>query len=324
MPLVRTYNDVNEVYYELQLTKKHFVQPESTRNGPALVFQEPVLITHASPHRRVLFDPVRNANPFFHYMEAIWMLAGSYSVPFLAKFSKNIAESSDNGYRFHGAYGYRWRHHFGFDQIESLIFMLNKDPSTRRAVLNMWDPKADMESFSKDIPCNTHVYFRVQSGALNMTVCNRSNDLVWGMLGANIVHMSLLQEYVANALSLEVGNLHQFTVNLHVYADWVDKWNQEGWSTWYADNPSYKSWRFGPRNLDLEEAERFVEEGIHSNRPYQCRILRDNAVPMYDAWETYKADDLPKAIHIAGRIYDDDWRAACIQWLERVEAKRAS
>jgi hypothetical protein len=141
------------------------------------------------------------------------------------------------------------------------------------------------------------------------------------MLGANIVHMSILQEYISNALEIDVGSLYQFSNNLHCYADWLDKWDQRGWDDWYRSHPTFAAWRFGPRNLDQEEAERFIEEGIHSNRPYQSRILRDNAVPMYDAWETYKADDLPKAIHIATRIYDEDWREACIRWLQRVEAK---
>jgi thymidylate synthase len=322
MTLARTYSDVNEAYYELQYTKKHYVQPEKTRNGPALVYQEPVLITHASPYRRVLFDPVRNANPFFHYMESIWMLAGSNTVPFLAKFSSQIKEYSDNGYTFHGAYGHRWRNHFGVDQIDSVIHMLKKDPATRRALITMWDPASDLERLGKDLPCNTHVYLGIRSGVLHMTVCNRSNDMVWGMLGANIVHMSILQEYIANALEIEVGDLNQFTVNLHIYEDWVDKWNKEGGSSWYKTYPNVRAWRFGPRTFDIDEADRFIEDGIHSNRPYQCRILRDNAVPMYDAWETYKANDLPKAIHIAQRIYDDDWRHACVEWLQRVEDKR--
>jgi thymidylate synthase len=321
-PLNLTYNDVNEAYYELQYTKKHYTVAEKTRNGPALVFQEPVLVTHVSPYRRVLFDPVRNANPFFHYMEAIWMLSGANSVPFVAKFASQIKEYSDNGYSFHGAYGYRWASHFGMNQLEAVIHMLKKDPTTRRAVIAMWDPASDLESFSKDLPCNTHLYFRVNDGKLHMTICNRSNDLVWGMLGANIVHMSILQEYIANAIEAEMGNLYQFTVNLHVYSDWVDKWDKEGWVNWYQFNPTFRAWRFSPNTFDVHEATRFVEEGIHTNRPYQCRILRDNAVPMYDAWETYKQDDIAKAKHIAGRIYDDDWREACIQWLSRVESNR--
>ena len=38
---------------------------------------------------------------------------------------------------------------------------------------------------SKDVPCNTHAYFAINAeGSLDLTVCNRSNDLVWGCLGA--------------------------------------------------------------------------------------------------------------------------------------------
>jgi thymidylate synthase len=320
-PLVRTYNDVNEAYHELQYTKKHYTKWEDTRNGAALVWQAPVLVCNASPYRRVLFDPIRNANPFFHYMEAIWMLAGSNDVYFLNRFSQQIKEYSDNGSTFHGAYGHRWRFHFGQDQLDSVIHQLKKSPSSRRIVLSMWDPKVDMESFSKDLPCNTHIYFRVVDRKLDMTVCNRSNDLAWGMMGANIVHMSILQEYIANAAEMEIGNLYQFTNNLHVYKGWEDKW-REPWDHWYELNPMARSHKFSPTTLNLIEAERFLEDGIHTNYPYKCQILRDNAVPMFDAWLNYKSDNLPLAKHIASRIYDDDWKRACMEWLTRVEAKR--
>lgn len=249
------------------------------------------------------------------------MLAGSSSVAFLNRFSKQIKEYSDNGYTFHGAYGDRWANHFGFDQLDAIVHMLKKTPNSRRAVLTMWDPTADLESFSKDLPCNTHIYFRIKQGELDMTVCNRSNDMVWGMLGANIVHMSILQEYLASAIGVNVGRLHQFTNNLHVYRGWEDKW-ADPQSEWYNDHPAYNRHVFGPDTFNVGEAQRFVEEGIHTNRPYMCVILRDNAVPMYDAWENYKSGNIPLAKHIADRIHDDDWRTACVEWLERVEEKR--
>jgi thymidylate synthase len=320
-PLVRTYNDVNEAYHELQLTKKHYTQWEDTRNGPALVWQEPVLICNATPYRRVLFDPVRNANPFFHYMEAIWMLAGCNEVAFLSRFSQQIKEYSDNGSTFHGAYGYRWRYHFNIDQIDSVIHQLRKTPNSRRMVIGMWDPFKDGESFSKDLPCNTHIYFRIVDRKLTMTVCNRSNDLAWGMMGANIVHMSILQEYIAYSIGVEPGCLYQFTNNLHVYKGWEDKY-RDHWDHWYELNPMFRSHKFSDTTLDQGEAWRFTQDGIHTNMPYKCKILRDNAVPMFDAWLSYKANDLPMAKHIAGRIYDDDWKHACIEWLTRVEEKR--
>jgi hypothetical protein len=288
----------------------------------ALAFQGPVLITHASPYRRVLFDPIRDANPFFHYMEAIWMLAGSQNVDFPALFASNILNYSDDQVILNGAYGYRWRYHFENDQLEEIIDMLEKDHKTRRAVLAMWDPSYDLGSSSLDIPCNTHIYFRIQKRYLNMTVCNRSNDLVWGALGANAVHMSILHEYVANAVGVNIGEYHQFTNNLHVYEGWVDKFSKFP-SRWYMDNPSFPRWEFSPDNLKILEAEQFVEQGLDFEEPYRCRIIRDNAVPMLQAWTEYKTnDDLHLALHHARSIHDLDWQTACVQWLNRRLEKR--
>ena len=153
------------------------------------------------------------------------MLSGSNNVDFPASFAKQIREYSDDGTTLNGAYGFRWRYYWDYDQLEQIIYMLKNDSTTRRAVLSMWDPQHDLEYDSVDTPCNTHIYFRTVGGRLDMTVCNRSNDLVWGMLGANIVHMSILQEYIANATGLPVGTYHQFTNNLHVYEGWEDKFS---------------------------------------------------------------------------------------------------
>jgi len=312
--LTLTFNDVNEAYHEVQTLKGSFADWAITRNGLALVFDSPVLIEHAVPDRRVLFDPIRDANPFFHYMEAIWMLSGSNDVSFPAKFAKQIAEYSDDGETLHGAYGHRWRHHFGTDQIDRVVEVLRRDPKSRRAVIAMWDPTDDLDVQSKDLPCNTHIYFRVYCGRLSMTVCNRSNDLVWGMLGANIVHLSILQEYLAGALEMETGSLFQFTNNLHIYEGWEDKYAPAP-DRWYR-NREYKNWLFCPNNLGLEEARRFVKEGLKGT--YQDRILNRNAVPMLKAWEEYRGDRTWSVIFsYLEEVYDDDWGRACMQWMER-------
>lgn len=307
------YSDVNEAYSELQIIKKQFAEREHTRNGLALVFISPVLVTHLMPYRRVLFDPIRDANPFFHYMEALWMLGGRKNVSFPATFASNMLKYSDDGMTLHGAYGHRWRRHWKKDQIQDVIYMLNRDPSTRRAVIGMWDPATDLEVDSKDLPCNTHLYFRVQDNRLHMTICNRSNDLVWGMLGSNIVHFSILQEYIASAIAKPVGNLYQFTNNLHIYEDWVDKYTYRE-SSWYRDNPAFNRHAFSPATLDLIELDDFLD---FENKVYYCPILRDNADFMLTAWRAYKDDRIHEAIHVADRIYDEDWRRACIDWLKR-------
>lgn len=142
------------------------------------------------------------------------------------------------------------------DQLDTLINHLKKQPNSRRAVLSMWNVEDDLLRIgpdredcpivvtSKDVCCNLNVMFSIRipemgyagdtadiapcnnKPVLDMTVTNRSNDLVWGLLGANYVTFSILQEYVAAHLGVEVGKYHHFTNNLHVY-DW--NWKPEEW-----------------------------------------------------------------------------------------------
>jgi thymidylate synthase len=295
---------------------------EKTRNGQALVFPAPVIVEHASPYRRVLFDPVRDANPFFHYMEAIWMLSGGENVDFPARFASNIRNYSDDGITLHGAYGYRWRYAFELDQIHWVTSLLQQEPTTRRAVISMWDPQLDLMRSGLDLPCNTHIYFRASGGRLNMTVCNRSNDMVWGMLGANMVHMAALHEYVSINAGFIPGSYFQFTNNLHIYEDWQGKYSKTV-DQWYTANPSFQRWPFCSANLDLHEAQEFTEYGLDTDEPYQSRILRDNAAPMLLAWTAHKDGDDHLALHEASHIKDGDWKEACIRWLNRrLEGKR--
>src|SRR5690606_6235064 len=139
----------------------------------------------------------RDANPFLHFFESLWMLAGRNDVDYMTRLVRRFAAYSDDGKTFNGAYGYRWRKWFGRDQLQQIIGALRSNPQDRRCVLGMWDAGHDLGLQSADLPCNTHIYFRIQDDRLNMTVCNRSNDAIWGAVGANVVHMSFLQEYMA-------------------------------------------------------------------------------------------------------------------------------
>lgn len=190
---------------------------ENSRNGPVVVSPGPVLVEYQLPRERILWHPIRDCNPFFHLMESLWMLAGRDDVAYVEQFNSRMREYAEDDGRIHGAYGMRWRHAWGMDQLKTTIEMLRRDPTTRRAVMGMWYPTTDLNASYKDLPCNTHIYFAVKGDQLNMTVCNRSNDLLWGMCGANAVHFSFLQEFIADALGLSVGSYYHFTNNMHLY-----------------------------------------------------------------------------------------------------------
>lgn len=220
-----TFDDVNVAWPVLAHEIKRCGVLEDTRIGPAYTFPYPVAVTLTDPRKRVLFCKSRKANPIFHLVEAIWMLGGGRDGRGLLPFVKTFADFMEPDGSVWGAYGHRWRSYFGFDQIDYVVNLLKTNPLDRRAVIQMWDPETDTLTSWKDRPCNTELMFRYQSERkqLDMLVVNRSNDLVWGMLGANVVHMSILHEYVALLTGLPLGRMTTITNNLHAYKDVLDK-----------------------------------------------------------------------------------------------------
>lgn len=400
-----------------------------SRNGTVLMIDEPVCLTYSHPTERVLFNAARDANPFFHLYEALWMLAGRNDVAPLAYYAKQMEQYSDDGKTLNGAYGYRWRHaktrnpRYGTvtrtyegplgthndhddrvsletDQLDVLVTHLKADPNSRRAVLQMWNVEDDLMKIgckcgcggylhdcptcggvkggsygaSKDVCCNLSVMFSVRfdhdngpkctcgadrtgpsaeghlvgcpanvsreqrpRNVLDMTVTNRSNDMVWGMLGANYVHFTFLQEYVAARLGVEVGRYHHFTNNLHVYDEpdnpKLPKWKPE---EWLADKlvegknfyrclvsgitpfPLVKDPAAFERELPL-----FVSQYDGANVPtynagdWDEHFFRDVAAPALRAFRKYKEKCPESATGYASQIKADDWRIACTNWLQR-------
>lgn len=127
----------------------------TSRGMQTLEYPTPVTTTYEFPQERVLFSPERDANPFFHLMEALWIIAGRQDVAFIEQFNRRMAEYSDNGKTFHAPYGYRLRHMMLTDQIEAAIDLLRRKPDTRQCVLHIWNADLDLGSDSKDIPCVT-------------------------------------------------------------------------------------------------------------------------------------------------------------------------
>ena len=198
---------------------------EDSRNGPVWVMPEPVSNVYQHPRLLVLFNEFRDANPFFHLYEALWMLAGRNDLAPLARLASNMSNFSVDGKTFNAAYGHRWRNN-GLDQLREVIEKLKKTPNTRQAVINIWDQDDDLvdgEHNARDRACNLSMVFtpRVRDGkkVLDMMVSNRSNDAVWGAYGANYVHFSMVLIFVAEASGFDVGQYTQVSANFHMYGE---------------------------------------------------------------------------------------------------------
>lgn len=345
--MFRNVNDAfREIVGDFETGMVPLIRTES-RVGEVLQIPEPVIVTYTDPRERVLFNQARDANPFFHLMESLWMLAGCNDVERMKYYNSKIGEiASDDGITFNGAYGHRWRHFNNavgdpfdeVDQLDLIIKMLRQTPNSRRMVLQMWSPYLDLfraeelpgSSKSKDVCCNTNCYFLLNNGRLDMTVCNRSNDLIWGMLGANVVHFSVLHEYVAAGIGKPVGVYNQITNNLHVYTErfagqkWMgwEKQNESLATGIYANPPKFLVSDFDVFNEELME---FVEDSIgplNGNAPeatsrWREPFFRGVASPMAHAYHAYKEKHWSTAAYYCSIITSDDWQWAAADWINR-------
>jgi len=346
--------NINDIFPRvLDLIAREGVEPrDASRNGPVRVVPVPVSIVYKRPWERVLFNAQRDANPFFHLFEALWMLMGDNDVQLPAHFTPRIAAYSDDGATLHGAYGARWH---VYDQLHTLAELLRTTQNTRRAVLSIWMPERDLHAqISKDLPCNVTVVFKQDpqhARTLTMTVFNRSNDALFGACGANVVHFSMLQEYVAALCGWRMGTYTHVTNDLHVYTDPFPG-QRTCWRTVFPltpatttpYSPSSKTTRAIVHSVPLlptpttddtlttwrAECQMLlsdVRHGAHfSERQYATPFFRLVAQPMANAHAYYRANELQKArellvFHTKDRAGHVDWLVAGLNWLDRRSSK---
>lgn len=302
-----------------------------SRNGPVLVAPEPVTTIYSRPWQRVLFSPERDANPFFHLVESVWMLAGRDTViNDLVPYVKRMRDFSDDDCHQWGAYGKRWRSWFGSNSEDQLLWAikrLKENPDDRRVVISMWDGDLDpykVNANGKDVPCNTHIYAWIDpAGALSLTVCCRSNDIIWGAYGANAVHFSVLQEFLASAIGVPMGRLYQVSNNFHAYVEVMEKYGKcEALESGYPLHQPIVLGGQSPEDF-LEECELIFSSSVDLlNWEPLNDWLRLTVKPAIIAHRFYKLKQFEMARINAAKIKDPAWSEACHTWLSRRQAAR--
>lgn len=174
--------------------------------------------------RPVLTIPGRKLNYKFMAAEAYWILSGDDKVENISPFCKNIAQFSDDGERFFGAYGPKIQ-----DQLPYVVEKLTEDPFSRQAGLTIWreNPPA-----TKDVPCTISIFFSIRDGLLHVHANMRSSD-VWLGLPYDAFNFSMLGHLVCAHInqsdfskahgSVRPGNLCITMTSSHLYDE-----NREG------------------------------------------------------------------------------------------------
>ena len=150
--------------------------------------------------------------------EQVWFLTGSKDLTFLQNFTRIWDDFSEDDNTISSAYGFRWRKHFGRDQVGMLMELLKKDPTSRHGVVLMWDPADDGlgGKAKKNVPCPYTFTVQIIGGKLCLHLIIRSNDMMLGN-PHDVAGFALLAYIFAEKLGVPVGLLTVSISNAHIY-----------------------------------------------------------------------------------------------------------
>jgi thymidylate synthase len=225
--------------------------------------------------------------------ELLWYLSGSNALEHIAYYVPAYEKEAENGL-IHGGYGPRLLNWGGVNQIENVISTLRQKPSSRRAVIQIFDHE-DLSEVHKEIPCTCTLQFIVREGSLHLIAYMRSNDIYLG-LPHDIFAFTMLQELVARSLGVGLGRYTHFVGSLHLYEKNKLKakaFLREGWfstADLMPEMPRGDQWS----NVRLmTEAESAIRRGVEYNfdrlnsAPYWADIVR-----LLQAFAAHKKNDI--------------------------------
>lgn len=158
---------------------------------------------------------VRGLSPSYLAGELLWYFNGDNSLDFINNFSKFWNGISDDGITCNSAYGHVMQIKHGFNQIDKVIEILEADPLSRRAKININTPNPNVKE-TLDEPCTMSLHFMIRKNKLDCTVVMRSND-VWFGFPYDVAFFTTLQKYIASRLNVGYGWYTHFAVSFHVY-----------------------------------------------------------------------------------------------------------
>lgn len=195
----------------------------------------------------------RNLNLDYIKREMAWYIrADPYDLS-IAEHASQWGRIVANG-KLNSNYGSYW---FGNHGVRHVVRLLERDPSSRRAIIPMYGTDVDhMDIEAKDVPCTLSIGFRIREGKVNCHAIMRSQDILWGM-GNDLPTFSMLHEIVARLLNLTMGLLSVHVGSFHVYESRLSMFKT------IIDKAEYRAVKGKPPDIDRLEAEGLIRGQIN-------------------------------------------------------------
>lgn len=178
----------------------------------------------------VLFDPTHNTMcdcirkmPIRYAVgELLWYNSRNKTAKSIEPFSTFWSKIAEKDGTVNSNYGYCIHDKFDFDQWEFVKETLQKDPSSRQAIIHIKEPRDLRVNPTKDLNCTIALQFLIRDNKLHLITTMRSND-VWLGLPYDLFNFTCMQIQMAMELGVEIGYYYHNAGSLHLYTKDLEK-----------------------------------------------------------------------------------------------------
>jgi len=162
-------------------------------------------------------------------VELIWILNGRTDLRFLHHYGvkywdHDYKQSHRNDMHLGPVYGKQWRNFGGVDQLANLLRTLQNNPSSRRMLVQAWNPTEVNDGVLP--PCHYGFQVQVQDGRLNLLWLQRSVDIFLGF-PIDLAMYGILLEMLAKGAGLKAGILTCQMGDVHLYDNHTEAAKQQ-------------------------------------------------------------------------------------------------
>ena len=166
-------------------------------------YEMPSSIVFVSPCSATILR--RRMNMRLAVVESLMLVAGIFSIDAI----KEVAPNANlELYKTQSDYGPRTR-----DQMQGILNLLIRDPSTRRAVLYF---NTDRHFGSNDLACTTSIQWVIRDSKMKAYVTVRSWDLAYG-LPMDVMMYGMLTQALARAVGVDATMMYVSASCVHIY-----------------------------------------------------------------------------------------------------------
>ncbi|MET9358998.1 thymidylate synthase [Streptomyces sp. NPDC006617] len=173
----------------------------------------------SDPRQRLPYLAARKVNPVFQFAEALWYLAGRRDLEMIGYYAPSMRSSSADGLFLGGsAYGYTLFNPADGDTLspfERALDLLRTETDSKRGYLPVLTADELAVADNPDVACLAGLHLLARGGRLHMVCHMRANDLDCGLL-SDVFSFTMLQEYAASRLGLELGHYTHTIGSAHV------------------------------------------------------------------------------------------------------------